>query len=162
MKASESAILALRSSACPDGLQSMPFRSAGSEGSKPPPRPPSNIHPVVVDTSKTNCVYGRDCSPCHQRKRSPGSTWPVVLKHTMAYTIHSGGVIRCHGSAEVGSSVMVVEGPVDLATRAQEILSKAVDDGRKNAAYPWCVVSTGFQRGKGYATWTRVQHPRRF
>ena len=42
-----------------------------------------------------------------------------------------------------------------------EILSKAVDDVRKSAAYPWCLQGTKFQRGKGYATWTTVQQSMR-
>ncbi|MDY7011941.1 MAG: hypothetical protein SVV80_14515, partial [Planctomycetota bacterium] len=53
--------------------------------------------------------------------------------------------------------VVVGTGGYTSNTVTVEILSKAVDDGRKNAAYPWCYEGTKFQQGKGYATCNRVR-----
>ena len=71
----------------------------------------------------------------------------VDLKHQIGRRKCSGGVLqRMHAAQE----------------KREEILSEAVDDGRKNAAYPWCYQGTKFQQGKGYATCNRLRHPRPF
>ena len=44
----------------------------------------------------------------------------------------------------------------------KEILSEVVDDGRKSAAYPWCLFEYQIPTRKGHATCNRILQRIRF